>query len=81
MTTCSLSAYFKAIIKGKAAYVLGGLVAVSYVICYILLQMETYALLTGSLVLFVGLGALMYFTRNIAPETNIESEKQEIDTN
>jgi inner membrane protein involved in colicin E2 resistance len=40
-------------------------VAVAYALCYILLQMGTYAMLTGSLVLFVVLAVIMYYTAGI----------------
>ena len=54
-------------IDGKPAWVLGALVAVAYAVCYILLQMETYALVAGTLVLFVILVGIMYFTRDLRP--------------
>ena len=39
--------------------------ALAYLLSYILLQMETYALLAGTLVLFVLLVGIMYLTRNL----------------
>lgn len=65
MTTLALTGYFKGILKSKLAYLLGILVALAYVINYILLQMETFALLGGTLVLFVCLLIVMYFTKDI----------------
>ena len=44
--------------------------AVAYIVCYILLQMETYALVAGTLVLFVILVGIMYFTRDLRPTIN-----------
>jgi len=41
------------------------LVAVAYVLSYILLQMQTYALLSGTLLLFVLLVGIMYLTTNL----------------
>ena len=65
MTTGALMLYFRAILKNRSAYMLGGFVALVYALNYILLQMETYALLAGSLLLFVLLSVVMYLTANI----------------
>ena len=66
MTTGALMFYFRAILKNRSAYLLGGFVAVVYALNYMLLQMETYALLTGSVVLFLLLCVVMYLTANIS---------------
>lgn len=65
MTIGALILYFRAILKGRSAYLLGGFVATVYAINYILLQMESYTLLAGSLVLFALLCGVMYFTANL----------------
>ena len=65
MTTVALMLYYKGILKNRSAYMLGGFVALVYVLNYILLQMETYALLAGSLVFFLLLCTVMYLTANI----------------
>ncbi len=65
MTTVALMFYFRAILKSRSAYMLGAFVALVYALNYMLLQMETYALLSGSLVLFLLLCAVMYITANI----------------
>ena len=65
MTTGALMFYFRAILKSRSAYVLGGFVAIVYALNYMLLQMDTYALLAGSLVLFLLLCVVMYLTANI----------------
>ena len=62
MTVCALTFYYRAILKSRSAYVLGLFVAMVYGVNYMLLQMETYALLAGSLVLFVLLCVVMYLT-------------------
>lgn len=64
MTTLALTGYFLGILRSRTAYLLGGLVAAAYALSYVLLQMETFALLTGTLVLFVCLLAVMYLTRD-----------------
>ena len=66
MTVAALTCYFRAILRNRAAYVLGALTAVAFFLSYILLQMKTYAFLSGTLLLFVLLAAIMYFTRNLA---------------
>ncbi len=70
MTTAALTGYFRGILKNRTAWLLGALVAVAYIVCYILLQMETYALVAGTLVLFVILVGIMYFTRDLRPTIN-----------
>ena len=65
MTTLALLGYFRGILKDRSAYLLVALVALAYIVSYVLLQMETYALLTGSLILFLFLAVVMYFTRNL----------------
>lgn len=65
MTTGALMFYFRAILKSRSAYVLGAFVAVVYALNYMLLQMETYALLAGSVVLFLLLCVVMYLTANM----------------
>lgn len=70
MTTAALTGYFRGILKDRTAWLLGALVAVAYIVCYILLQMETYALVAGTLVLFAILVGIMYFTRDLRPVLN-----------
>ena len=67
MTTAALTLYFRGILKDRKAWLLGALTAIAYVVCYILLQMETYALVAGTLVLFILLVGIMYFTRDLRP--------------
>lgn len=69
MTTGALIFYFRAILKNRSAYILGLFVTLVYAMNYMMLQMETYALLTGTLVLFILLCALMYITANHREET------------
>lgn len=64
MTVMALMLYFQAILKHQSAYLMGGFLAAVYAVNYILLQMETFALLAGSLVLFALLSVVMYFTAN-----------------
>ena len=65
MTTIALTLYYRGILKHKSAWILGGFISIMYVTNYILLQMETYSLLAGSLLLFVLLSMMMYFTANM----------------
>ena len=65
MTTMALTLYYKGILKNKSAWILGGFTSIMYGANYILLQMENYSLLAGSLSLFVLLSVMMYFTANM----------------
>jgi len=60
------TAYSAAVLKSwrRAGYI-GALLAALYAVLYILLSLEDYSLLIGSLMLFVALAAVMYLTRNI----------------
>lgn len=72
MTTMALTLYYRGILKNRSAWVLGGFVSIMYITNYILLQMETYSLLAGSLLLFVLLSVMMYFTANMNKEKEYE---------
>ena len=68
MTVAALFGYFRGILRDRSAWLLTALVALAYLLSYVLLQMETYALLAGTLVLFVLLVGIMYLTRNLNRE-------------
>ena len=84
MTLTSLLFYFRGILKNKSAYLLALFVALVSIVNYMLLQMETYALLTGSLVLFVLLSVVMYLTANMnrsnVPSENVESSSEKTES-
>ena len=63
MTTAALGTYFYGFLKSKTAIAFTGAVACLYGFIYILLQMETGALLAGTIALFVILCVIMHFTR------------------
>ena len=65
MTVAALLGYFRGILRDRSAWLLTALVALAFLLSYILLQMETYAFLAGSLLLFVLLTGIMYLTRNL----------------
>jgi inner membrane protein len=65
MTVAALFGYFRGILRDRSAWLLTALVALAYLLSYVLLQMETYALLAGTLVLFAILVGIMYLTRNL----------------
>jgi inner membrane protein len=61
-----LTAYSKAVLKsGKRALGIFGLLLGLYAFLYVLLQLEDYALLLGSLVLLLALATVMYITRHV----------------
>ena len=61
-----ITAYSAAILGGwrRAAFV-GGVLALLYGVLYVLLGLEEYALLIGSVLLFVALAITMYLSRRI----------------
>ena len=48
--------------------------SVAYLLSYVLLQMETYAFLAGTLVLFFLLVGIMYLTTNLNRNTEKSAE-------
>lgn len=66
MTTVLLTTYMAGILKiRKTAFTIGGLLAFLYTYIFVLIQMETYALLAGSIGLFVILAVIMYYSQKI----------------
>ncbi|HEU5482454.1 MAG TPA: cell envelope integrity protein CreD [Sphingomicrobium sp.] len=60
------TAYSAAILKSwRRAWFIGGLLVGLYAVLYILLSLEAYSLLIGSLLLFAALAGVMYGTRRI----------------
>ncbi len=60
------TAYAAAVLKSwRRAYFIGGLLVALYAVLYILLSLEAYSLLIGSLLLFAALAGVMYGTRRI----------------
>lgn len=66
LTITLVSGYMLGIIKRKkTAFIMVGLLSVLYIYVFILIQLETFALLAGSLGLFVILAMVMYFSKKI----------------
>jgi inner membrane protein len=60
------TAYAAAVLKSwRRAYFIGGLLIALYAVLYILLSLEAFSLLIGSLLLFVALAGVMYGTRGV----------------
>jgi inner membrane protein len=60
------TAYSAAVLKSwRRAGFIGALLAGLYVVLYILLSLEAFSLLIGSMLLFAALAAVMYLTRNL----------------
>src|SRR5678810_231531 len=60
------TAYSAAVLGSwKRAWFIGGLLVGLYAVLYILLSLEAYSLLIGSLLLFAALAGVMYATRRI----------------
>jgi inner membrane protein len=61
-----LAAYSAAVLASRTrAGVVAALLAALYAVLYVLLGLEAYSLLIGSLLLFAGLAATMWLTRRI----------------
>lgn len=61
-----LTAYSAAVLKSwRRAGFIAGLLGALYAVLYILLSLEAYSLLIGSLMLFAALAGVMYLTRNL----------------
>ncbi len=61
-----ISAYSAAVLgSAKRAGFIGGLLLGLYALLYVLLNLEAYSLLIGSVLLFVALAAVMYVTRRV----------------
>jgi inner membrane protein len=66
MTVTMLTCYMTGVLKiKKTALAIGGLLALLYLGIFILIQLETYALVAGSIGLFVILAVIMYFSQRI----------------
>ncbi|MBC7987276.1 MAG: inner membrane CreD family protein, partial [Sphingomonadaceae bacterium] len=60
------TAYSAAVLRSwRRAALIGGLLAGLYAVLFVLLSLESFALLIGSLLLFAALAAVMYLTRNL----------------
>lgn len=70
LTVGSLGAYFVSVLKSRIGYWFAAAVAVFYTFIYVLLQLETSALIIGTLVLFLILLMIMYFTKNLNNKFN-----------
>ncbi len=71
MTIGLVGIYMLGIIKSrKIAITIAALLSVIYLFIYILLCLETFALLTGSIGLFIALAAIMYASLRIKPRDN-----------
>ncbi|MEY2928280.1 MAG: hypothetical protein RL367_2757, partial [Pseudomonadota bacterium] len=61
-----ITAYCTAILKShKRAITMGAMLATLYTVLFVLLSLEAYSLLIGSLLLFAALAGVMYATRNL----------------
>jgi inner membrane protein len=75
-----IAGYATAILRSrKRGAVIGAMLVALYAVLYVLLSLEAYSLLIGSLLMFAALAAVMYVTRNVdwrvaaspAPEESI----------
>lgn len=70
MTIGMVSIYMRGVVRSrKIALAIGALLIIIYTFIYILLCLETFALLTGSIGLFIALAAIMYASLKIKGDT------------
>ena len=66
MTIALITLFMRSILKNrKAALALGGLLTALYLFIYVIMQLESYALLVGSIGIFVILAVAMYASQKI----------------
>jgi inner membrane protein len=64
--TLLIAGYARAVLRsGRGSLILGAVLALLYAFLYVLLQSQDYALLVGSVALFLVLAIVMYVTRHI----------------
>ena len=65
-TILLIAGYVRAILKsGKLTILISGILAVLYMFIFVIIQLQDYALLIGSIGIFIILGLVMYFSRKI----------------
>lgn len=76
-TLSLIAGYVRAILKsGKLTILIIGILTVLYSFIFVIIQLQDYALLIGSIGLFIILGLVMYFSRKIDwYNINLEGEK------
>jgi inner membrane protein len=76
-----IAGYVRAILKsGKMSLLISSILMVLYSFIFIIIQLQDYALLIGSIGIFIILGLIMYFSRKIDwydLKLDDESNKQE----
>lgn len=65
-TLLLIAGYVKAILKSNMlSFLIAGILSVLYTFIFVIIQLEDYALLIGSIGIFIILGLVMYFSRKI----------------
>ncbi|MDP2089866.1 MAG: cell envelope integrity protein CreD [Flavobacteriaceae bacterium] len=66
LTLILITGYVKAILKSNnLTFLISGVLAILYTFIFVIIQLQDYALLIGSIGLFIILGIVMYFSRKI----------------
>ena len=77
-TLLLIAGYIKAILKSsKLTYLISSILVILYSFIFVIIQLQDYSLLIGSIGIFIILGLVMYFSRqidwyNIVPKDNKE---------
>lgn len=65
-TLLLIAGYVKAILKSwQLTFMISGIIALLYALIFVIIQLQDYALLIGSIAIFLILVAIMYFSRKI----------------
>ena len=65
-TLLLIAGYVKAILKSsQLSLLISGILTVLYTFIFVIIQLQDYALLIGSIGIFIILGLVMYFSRKI----------------
>jgi inner membrane protein len=74
-----ITSYVAAALKSwRRALLVGAMQIATYAVLYVILQLEDYALLTGTVALLVALAALMYFTRTLSQSDEARMAKSSV---
>lgn len=66
MTILLISLYSRFVLQSrKSSFLIGSLLAIIYTYLFVTLQLESFALLSGALLLFAALFLVMFLTRNL----------------
>jgi inner membrane protein len=77
-TLLLIAGYIKAILKSnKLTYLISSILVILYSFIFVIIQLQDYSLLIGSIGIFIILGLVMYFSRQIDWYNIVPKDKNE----